>query len=324
MRKSADLLVEIGTEEMPPQALKSLSKAFAVELIKALREQGLSAESHSVYATPRRLSVVLKELPQRQQDQLMERKGPALKAAFDQQGNPTRAAQGFARSCGVEVEALEHLETPAGAWLIHRTTKSGLPTETLLPKLIEQALTRMPIPKRMRWGSADTEFVRPIHWIVLLFGNRVIENPVLGMTPGRDSRGHRFHHPEPIPIAAPTQYVETLATEGMVQADFGQRRENIIHQVQLLAQQLHGEALLDDDLLDEVTSLVEWPQAIAGSFDEEFLNIPPEVLISTMQDHQKFFPLVGTEGNLLPHFIAMSNIESPSPEKIRTRYPSTL
>jgi glycyl-tRNA synthetase beta chain len=320
MVDNSDLLVEIGTEEMPPQALKGLSEAFASELILALRENGLSGASHSVYATPRRLALLLCALPQKQQDQPMERKGPSLKAAFDQHGKPTRAAQGFARSCGVEVEALERMETASGAWLVHRSTKSGILTETLLSKLVEQALARIPIPKRMRWGSTDTEFVRPIHWVVLLFGDQVIENPVLGITPGRNSRGHRFHHPESIPIVAAAQYVETLARQGMVLADFGQRREKIIQQVQILAQQLHGEVLLDENLLDEVTALVEWPQAIAGSFDEEFLNIPPEVLITTMQDHQKFFPLVGAEGNLLPQFIAISNIESPTPKKIREGY----
>lgn len=316
----ADLLVEIGTEEMPPQALKGLSLAFGEELCKAFREHGLSSQSHSVYATPRRLAVILRDLPVKQQDQLMERKGPALQAAFDKAGNPTRAAQGFARSCGVEVEALERLETAAGAWLVHRTKKSGILTAKLLPKLVEQALARIPIPKRMRWGAGDTEFVRPVHWVVLLFGNEVIRDPLLGITPERNSRGHRFHRPQPIPIKEAAQYVETLAQQGMIQVDFEQRRDTITHQVQILAHQMHGEALLDEQLLDEVTSLVEWPQAIAGSFDEEFLNIPPEVLVTTMQDHQKFFPIIGAEGNLLPHFIGVSNIESPSPQLIREGY----
>lgn len=316
----ADLLVEIGTEEMPPQALKSLSLAFGKELVNALRELGLSSESYSVFATPRRLAVILKDLPKKQRDQLMERKGPALQAAFDPQGFPTRAAQGFARSCGVDVEALERLETASGAWLVHRTKKAGMPTAELLPKLIEQTLARLPVPKRMRWGSADTEFVRPVHWVVLLFGDEVIVDPIMGIIPERNSRGHRFHRPQPIPIKEAALYVETLVHQGMVQVDFEQRKDAITHQVQVLAQQMHGEALLDDDLLDEVTSLVEWPHAIAGSFDEEFLNIPPEVLVTTMQDHQKFFPIVGAEGNLLPHFIAVSNIESPSPELIREGY----
>lgn len=312
----ADLLVEIGTEEMPPKALKDLSRAFAVELLKGLEAHGLASQSHAYYATPRRLAVRINALADKQQDRLVERKGPALKAAFDPQGNPTRAAQGFARSCGVEVAALQQLQTPAGVWLMHRVTKPGRSTMALAPELVNQALARLPIPRRMRWGSGSTEFVRPVHWVVLLFGDQLIETTILGIRAGRESRGHRFHYPGPIEIATPAHYGEVLKKHKVL-VDFELRRDRIKLQVQDLAGQLGGQVLLDDTLLDEVTSLVEWPWAISGGFDEDFLKIPPEVLISTMQDNQKYFPVVDDTGNLLPYFIAISNIESRAPEKVR-------
>ncbi|MEN8133810.1 MAG: glycine--tRNA ligase subunit beta [Pseudomonadota bacterium] len=313
----ADLLVEIGTEEMPPKALKDLSQAFAEELIKGLEAHGLISQSHACYATPRRLAVRINALAHKQQDRLVERKGPALKAAFDPQGNPTRAAQGFARSCGVEVAALQQLQTPAEVWLVHRVTKPGRSTMELVPELVEQALARLPIPRRMRWGSGATEFVRPVHWVVLLFGDQLIETAILGIRAGRESRGHRFHYPGPLEIATPAHYCEVLKKQGKVLVDFELRRDRIKLQVQDLAGQLGGQVLFDDALLDEVTSLVEWPWAISGGFDEDFLKIPPEVLISTMQDNQKYFPVVDDRGTLLPYFIAISNIESRAPEKVR-------
>lgn len=317
MNKGKDLLIEIGTEEMPPKALKTLSEVFAAELVKGLNDSGLSLNGQRAYATPRRLAVIINDLPAKQQDQSVERKGPALSAAFDPQGRPTQAAQGFARACGVDLDTLERLETSSGAWLVHRTTKPGKLTTELLPKVIESALLSLPVPRRMRWGASETEFVRPVHWVVLLFEDQVIEAPILGIKPGCYTQGHRFHQPGPIRISKPADYAKVLESQGKVVADFNARRQKIRYQVEQLAQTLNGQALLEDALLDEVTALVEWPQAIAGSFATDFLKIPSEVLISTMQDNQKYFPVVNSNGDLLPHFIAISNIESKAPDKVR-------
>ena len=317
MDSGKDLLIEIGTEEMPPKALKGLSEVFAAELIKSLNDMSLSTSGQTVYASPRRLAVMINGLPLKQADQFVERKGPALSVAFDAQGKPTRAAQGFARSCEVEVETLEKLETSSGSWLVHRVTNPGKPTAELLPRVIEHALLNLPVPRRMRWGSGETEFVRPVHWVVFLFDDQIIETPILGITPGCHTQGHRFHRPEPIRISRPADYAEKLKTQGKVLAEFDVRRQQIKHQVQNLAQTLGGQVLLDEALLDEVTALVEWPQAIAGSFATDFLKIPSEVFISTMQENQKYFPVVDSNENLLPHFIAISNIQSKDPDKVR-------
>ena len=317
MDSRKDLLIEIGTEELPPKALKGLAEAFARELAEGLKDQRLGYERISHYATPRRLGIVVDQLTERQEDQFVERKGPALNVAFDKEGNPTRAALGFARSCGVEVTALDTLEKDAGAWVVYRTTRAGISAEALLPQIIEQALGKLPVPKRMRWGSAATEFVRPVHWIILLFGDQIIKTPILGVMPDRKTYGHRFHHPGPIDIPEPGDYAQRLESVGYVLADFEIRRHIIKQQVDALSRQSGGQALLNEALLDEVTALVEWPVALVGSYSKEFLNIPPEALISTMQDHQKYFPVVEDTGQLLPHFIAISNIESKDPQIIR-------
>jgi glycyl-tRNA synthetase beta chain len=317
MSNKKDLLIEIGTEELPPKALKGLAVAFAQELAEGLKDQRLGFDRISYYATPRRLGLVVGHLAQRQEDQFIERKGPALKVAFDKEGNPTRAALGFARSCGVELTELDKLEQGAAGWIIHRTTRVGMAAEALLPHIIDKTLGKLPVPKWMRWGSAKTEFVRPVHWVILLFGNQIVKTPILGMMPDRKTYGHRFHHPGPISIPEPASYVQRLESFGHVIADFENRRNIIKQQVDTLARQLGGQALLNEALLDEVTALVEWPVALAGSYSKEFLNIPPEVLISTMEDHQKYFPVIQDTGQLLPHFIAISNIESKDPQQIR-------
>jgi glycyl-tRNA synthetase beta chain len=317
MSNEKDLLIEIGTEELPPKALKSLAVAFARELAEELKDQHLNFDRVSYYATPRRLGLVVGHLTERQKDQFIERKGPALNVAFDKEGNPTRAALGFARSCGVDVTELDKLEKGSAGWVVYRTTRVGISTEALLPQIIEQALGKLPVPKRMRWGTAETEFVRPVHWVILLFGNQIIKTPILGVMSDRKTYGHRFHHPGPIEIPEPGSYVQRLEAFGYVIADFEIRRNIIAQQVDALARQLGGQALLNEALLDEVTALVEWPVALAGSYSKEFLNIPPEVLISTMQDHQKYFPVIQDTGQLSPYFIAISNIESKDPQKIR-------
>ena len=317
MSDTRDLLIEIGTEELPPKALRRLSLAFADEMAKGLDGASIEPEKIRVYATPRRLALLLKALPTAQSDRETTRRGPAVAAAFDDEGCATQAAIGFAKSCGVEVEELDQLETKKGSWLSFRAIEKGQPTTALIPDLVSRALAALPIPKRMRWGDRDDEFVRPVHWVVLLFGDEVIDATILGIKAGRSTHGHRFHHPEAIYLAEPEAYLPILETEGHVLADYAARQEAIRAQVIEQANTLGGEAIVDDALLNEVTALVEWPVAISGRFDETFLEVPSEALISSMQDHQKYFPVVDAEGKLLPHFITVANLISTDPVQIQ-------
>ncbi len=317
MSDTRDLLIEIGTEELPPKALRRLSLAFADEMARGLDGASIQPEKIHVYATPRRLALMLKALPTAQSDRETTRRGPAVAAAFDDEGCATQAATGFAKSCGVEVEELDQLETKKGSWLSFRAIEKGQPTTALIPDLVSRALAALPIPKRMRWGDRDDEFVRPVHWVVLLFGDEVIDATILGVKADRSTHGHRFHHPEAIYLAEPEAYLPILETEGHVLVDYAVRQEAIRAQVIEQAKALGGEALIDDDLLNEVTALVEWPVAISGRFDEAFLEVPSEALISSMQDHQKYFPVVDAEGKLLPHFITVANLTSTDPAQIQ-------
>ncbi len=312
-----DLLVEIGTEELPPRALKKLMEAFSNGIVDGFTKAALEYGAVHPYATPRRLAVYIEALSTAQSDCQIERRGPALNAAFDDNGLPTKATQGFARSCGVKVEQLEKLETGKGSWLVYRTLQPGRNTSELLSGIVEQALAALPIPKRMRWGSSRVEFVRPVHWVVLLFGDEVVDAEILGVQTGRETRGHRFHHPVPMYLAEPAAYALLLVTEGRVMPDFAARREAIYGQVQEKANSVGGTAVIDSALLDEVTALVEWPVALIGQFDERFLSVPPEALISTMKGNQKYFHVVDKAGALLPYFITISNIESRDPDKVR-------
>ncbi len=310
------LLVEIGTEELPPKDLKRLAQSFAEELEKELNAVELRTTGKHVYATPRRLAVILDGLPTKQADKNVERKGPSLIAAFDEEGNPTQAALGFARSCGVAVDTLEKLETNKGAWLVHRDVRVGEYASALAADVVRRALEALPIARRMRWGAANVEFVRPVHWVVLLLDDQVVEDKILGVKSGSSTRGHRFLHPGLLPLSTASDYVRVLEQSGKVLADFQRRRALIRQQIEHCASDLQGRVLVDDALLDEVTSLVEWPQAFSGGFEERFLGMPPEVLISTMQDHQKYFPVVDDNENLLPHFILVTNIDSKYPSRI--------
>ena len=311
MAEFQDLLIEIGTEELPPKALLKLVTAFAEGIEKGLEQAGLTYAEVKFYAAPRRLALVVRDLMVKQADRDQERRGPALAAAFDDDGMPTKALQGFARSCGVAPEALERLETDKGVWLVHRSIQAGKRTIELVPEIVEKSLAALPIPKRMRWANFDVEFVRPVHWVVLLFGQEVIEAEILGVKAGRETRGHRFHHPAALYIAEPAAYAPLLETEGHVIADYAVRREAILAQVVEAAVKAGGEAVIDEDLLDEVTALVEWPEALCGRFDERYLAVPDECLISSMQGHQKYFPVRNKEtGKLLPNFITVSNIAS--------------
>lgn len=316
MSDTRDLLIEIGTEELPPKALEGLSEAFSSAICGGLEQQEIAYNIATPYATPRRLAVLLKGVATFQPDREIERRGPALAAAF-KDGKPSPALLGFARSCGVEVEALSKLETDKGSWFVYRSLQKGQATEKLVPAIVEAALAALPIPKRMRWGSTNFEFVRPVHWVVLLFGKEVIEAEILGIKAGRETRGHRFHHPEPLVLAEADDYGKALEKQGYVIPVFSTRRERVRILVEEAADLLGGQAVIDEALLSEVTSLVEYPVAITGSFEEKFLSVPAEALIASMKGHQKYFHVVSAEGKLLPNFIAISNLQSTQPEVVR-------
>ncbi len=317
MAKTRDLLIEIGTEELPPKSLDTLAKDFEQGIRDGLAKAGLTSGAIHRYATPRRLAVLIRDLPAQQPDRRRERRGPALSAAYDQDGKPTKAAIGFACSCGVEVAELQTLTTDKGAWLIQLSLEPGAATAELIPAIVETTLNKLPIPKRMRWADRDDEFVRPVHWLVLLFGDKVIPATILGVAAGRETRGHRFHHPDPLAIIEPATYADLLETKGKVIADFDIRRAAIRTQAETAAATIGGQAVIDPSLLDEVTALVEWPVALLGNFERRFLDVPAEALITTMQDNQKYFPVVDTADHLMPHFITIANLESKDPRQVK-------
>ena len=317
MVEQADLLFELGTEELPPTALKNLAQAFTREFLAGLEAAQLTHAAVSSFAAPRRLALLVRELDRRQPDRDVERRGPAVKAAFDAEGRPTKAAEGFARSCGTTVDQLERQQTEKGEWLVYQVHESGKPASDLLPQIAEQALSRLPIPKRMRWGDLEAQFVRPVHWLVFLHGQEVVDCTLLEAAAGRETRGHRFHHPEPILLESPAEYPDVLRDQGKVIANFEERQSRIKAQVEASARSLGGVAGLDDELLDEVTALNEWPVPIVGSFEERFLDVPHEVLVTTMKTNQKYFPVFDPEDRLMNHFITIANVESTRPEVIR-------
>jgi glycyl-tRNA synthetase beta chain len=314
---TTDLLIEIGTEELPPIALPVLSRAFTEGFRDQLKTNGIGFETLESFAAPRRLALLIRGIQTRQPDQESVRRGPAVQAAFDAEGQPTKALLGFARSCGVEVDALGREETDKGSWLVHRSVTPGRETAQLVPDMTEAALAGLPIPKRMRWGDRSEEFVRPVHWVCLLLGTEPIAGTVMGLPAETRTRGHRFHHPAPIAIGRASDYAATLREQGRVEPSFELRRERIREQVMSLAASNGLRARLDPELLDEVTALVEWPQALLCKFDERFLEIPPEVLIETMQSNQKYFPVEDMNGALQAHFITVANIESRDPDQVR-------
>lgn len=312
-----DFLVEIGTEELPPKALKKLSQAFADGIQAGLVEAELSHGEVTLYAAPRRLAVKIDALQTQQADKIVERKGPAKKAAFDADGNPTKALQGFARGCGVAVEELIEIDTDKGVWMAYNLEQKGLSAIELLPEIVNQSLAKLPIPKRMRWGSSEVEFVRPVHWALMLLGENLVPATILGHETSNTTRGHRFHAPQELVINQPSDYASTLYEQGYVQADFEKRAADIRQQVETVAKQAGGVAEIDEALLEEVTALNEWPVAVVGDFDETFLAVPPEALISAMAGHQKYFHMFGADGKLMAKFITISNIESSNPESVK-------
>ena len=311
------LLIELGTEELPPKALKNLSRAFAREVYKRLTDCHIECKEPAVFAAPRRLGLKFTDIQIQQTDQMVEKRGPAVNAAFTDDGSPTKAAQGFARSCGVEVAELGRLKTDKGEWLAYKAEVKGQTLAVLLPEIVSAALAALPIPKRMRWGDSDAEFVRPVHWLLMMLGEQVIEAAVLGVQASNATYGHRFHAPEKITLSHADDYPHVLEQKGYVLADFEERQTRIEHETRECATQHDAVSIIDEALLDEVTALVEWPAPICGTYDEHFLDLPREVLIASMQDHQKYFPLENKDGQLVNKFITIANIESREPDAIR-------
>jgi glycyl-tRNA synthetase beta chain len=304
-----DFLVELGTEELPPKALKNLSAAFTKGITDALTKANISFGEVSAFAAPRRLAVKISALSSQQPDTAVEKRGPSCKA-------PQQAIDGFARSCGIEASELEVLETNKGDYFVFRATEKGSDTISLLPSFVQDSINALPIPKRMRWGASRIEFVRPSKWLVMLFGDEIVPAEILGVTSGRKTRGHRFHYNQEIELMAASEYEEKLLSPGYVITDFTKRRDKIEAQIIKAGSDIGGTAEIDPELLDEVTALNEWPVALTGRFEERFLDVPPEALILSMKENQKYFHAVDSEGSLMPYFITVANIESKDPQKV--------
>ena len=311
-----NFLAEIGTEELPPKALKKLATAFAENVEAELNQAGLSFDKVEWFAAPRRLAVKVLGLATAQPSKEVEKRGPAVSAAFDAEGKPTKAAEGWAKGCGISVEQAERIATDKGEWLVHRAVIEGQPTKNLLVGIISQALAKLPIPKTMRWGDKTEQFVRPVHTVTLLLGDELIEGEILGVASGTTVRGHRFLGEREFQISHADQYPALLKEKGSVVADFNERKALILAKAQEKATALGGVADIEEDLLDEVTSLVEYPNVLAAKFEERFLAVPAEALVYTMKGDQKYFPIYDKDGKLLPHFIFVSNINPEDPSKI--------
>ncbi len=317
MTTAADFLVEIGTEELPPKALRTLMEAFANALESAVDDARLGHGAVRPYASPRRLAVLIVKLELAQEDRKSTQKGPPVKVAFDDDGNPTPAAMAFAKKCGVEVDALEREKTDKGEWLVSEVVEKGRRAAELMPELIERALAALPIPRRMRWGAGEAEFVRPVHWVVLLHGSETVAASILGIAAGNESRGHRFHTSGPIKIESPADYLLTLEKDGYVIADFERRLAMVRQGVAAAATEAGGTPVGDDDLYDEVTALVEWPVPVVGSFDAQYLELPREAVVSTLTSHQRYFPVADKNGELLAKFVTVANLVSKDPDQVR-------
>jgi glycyl-tRNA synthetase beta chain len=320
MSETKPLLIEIGCEELPPKSLDDLTDAFANGICAGLSKRSIAVDVANAkkYNSPRRLAVLVPNVGTAQPDQNIERRGPALNAALDASGQPTKALLGFASSCGVSVGQLEKLETDKGAWFVHRAQQAGKPIAALMQEIIEEALASLPIPKPMRWGDHDFAFVRPMHWLVVLHGDAVIDAEIFRIKSGRDTCGHRFHHPQPVHIEDPDHYVGALRAANVL-SDPVERRARIRAEVDRVAHNV-GVPQLRNELLDEIASLTEWPVAIACSFERDFLRVPHEALIQTMEINQKFVPVHDAYKNLTPSFVGVANIESKDYSQIRGGY----
>ena len=317
----ASLLIEIGTEELPPKALDELARAFADAVTAGLARRDIAADAAGakVYCSPRRLAVLVPGVAKMQPDSVEEIFGPPLGVGRDEKGEPTKALLGFAKKCGVEVSALQELTKADGTYFGFRREKKGRPTAALVPEIVAEALKALPIPKPMRWGDHDYTFVRPAHWLVMLHGAEVIEGEVLGLASGRHSRGHRFHHPQAVHVADADSWLDALRG-AKVLADPAERRARVREEIGRAAGETGGVPQLPDALLDEIANLTEWPVAIACAFDREFLGVPQEALVMTMETNQKFVPVFDEDGRLTEHFIGVANIESKNPAEIRKGY----
>lgn len=314
--ETKDLLIEIGCEELPAKTLKKLQDAFVLEITTLLNQAQLSFEERKAFATPRRLAVLIKNLSLQQPIQSVVKRGPAKGAAFDAQNNPTKAALGFAESCGVPMEALTLQETDKGAWLIFKQDIPGNTAKALLPAMIQKALEALPAKKRMRWGTLSETFVRPVHWVVMLLGEEIISAELFGIKTNRFTFGHRFHHPGAILLPTPLEYENSLEKTGKVIPSYEKRKNSIRDEMHRLAEQKKCVPIVEEALLEEVTGLVEWPVVLLAQFKSVFLKIPREALISAMQVHQKCFPVHDQKGQLLPNFVLVSNIESKDPNAV--------
>ncbi len=316
-RAPADLLVEIGTEELPPRALRRLSQAFTNAIVIGLKEQRLDAGDARSFATPRRLAVVVTDVGKTQEDRIVTQKGPPVSIGVGKDGRPSRAGLAFSKKCGVEFEALSRDKTEAGEWLICSATERGKTAAELLPKIVQSALDTLPVPRRMRWGDGDSEFVRPVHWLILLHGDQVVPAEMFDVTSGRSTRGHRFMSSGEISISSPSEYANTLRSKGCVVADFSERKNIIDAAVKNAAAAVDGITVGNEALINEVTALTEWPVAVTGSFDEVYLNLPKEVIVQTLTSHQRYFPMTDGNGELISKFITISNLRSKQPDRVR-------
>ena len=311
-----NFLVEIGTEELPPKALKTLATSFADNVEAELNQAGLTFSKIEWFAAPRRLAVKVLNLATQQPSKEIEKRGPAVSAAFDAEGKPTKAAEGWARGCGITVEQAERIATDKGEWLVHRAKIEGQPTKNLLNDIVANALAKLPIPKPMRWADKTVQFIRPVHTVTMLLGDELIEGEILGVASARTIRGHRFLGEKEFQIQHADQYPQLLREKGSVVADFNERKAEILAKSQAKATALGGVADIEESLLEEVTSLVEYPNVLAAKFEERFLAVPAEALVYTMKGDQKYFPIYDKDGKLLPHFIFVSNINPEDPTAI--------
>ena len=311
-----NFLVEIGTEELPPKALKTLATSFADNVEAELNQAGLTFDKIEWFAAPRRLAVKVLNLATQQPNKEIEKRGPAVSAAFDAEGKPTKAAEGWARGCGISVEQAERIATDKGEWLVHRAKIEGQPTKNLLNDIVTNALAKLPIPKPMRWADKTVQFIRPVHTVTMLLGDELIEGEILGVASARTIRGHRFLGEKEFEIQHADQYPQLLREKGSVVADFNERKAEILAKSQAKATALGGVADIEESLLEEVTSLVEYPNVLAAKFEERFLAVPAEALVYTMKGDQKYFPIYDKDGKLLPHFIFVSNINPEDPTAI--------
>ena len=311
-----NFLVEIGTEELPPKALKTLATSLADNVEAELTHAGLTFDKIEWFAAPRRLAVKVLNLATQQPSKEIEKRGPAVSAAFDAEGKPTKAAEGWARGCGITVDQAERIATDKGEWLVHRAKIEGQPTKNLLNDIVANALAKLPIPKPMRWADKTVQFIRPVHTVTMLLGDELIEGEILGVASARTIRGHRFLGEKEFEIQHADQYPQLLREKGSVVADFNERKAEILAKSQAKATALGGVADIEESLLEEVTSLVEYPNVLAAKFEERFLAVPAEALVYTMKGDQKYFPIYDKDGKLLPHFIFVSNINPEDPTAI--------